>query len=163
MKVLFDWDNPNLSGKWAIRQGIYLIVYGVLKFLGVNFPREIANETDDYASTILKLNDMLGVETVIGIRDPVKAAKTRTVEKMVEAGCDVRRHIHIGKNSDPNRQRLWEPLLKQTPHTWHYDIDYVAGKPMNLLPGELPLWHFDRPYHLKNYIDFLYNEFHAKE
>ena len=163
MKVLFDWDSPNLSGKWAIRQGLYLIVYGALKFLGIGFPKEIANETDNYVSTILKLNDMLGVEMVIGIRDPVKTAKAETVKKLRDKGYDVRRHVHIGENSDPNRQRLWEPPLNQTPHTWRYDVDYIAGKHVKLLPGELPIWHFDRPYHLKNYIDFLYNELRKKE
>ena len=156
-----DWDDPNIRGSWAIKKGVKLILYGILVlFRKTNWaPKEIMRETDDYAETMLKINDLLGIETVIGVRDSVKLAKIKTVEKMIEKGYDVRRHTHIGEPPDPNRQRLWDPPLHQTPHTWHYDIDYVAGNRVELLPGELPVWHIDRPHYLKHYIDFLYNEF----
>jgi len=162
-KVLFDWDTPCLSGRWALKQGIILAIYGVLKILGIDYPKAIVNETDDYAFTLLKLNDMLGIKTVIGVQDRVKAEKSQTIKKIIEAGYDVRRHTHISESPDTNRQRLWEPPLNQPPHTWHYDVDYIKGNSVKILPGELPIWHFDRPYHLKNYIDFLYNEFYKGE
>ncbi len=160
-KVLIDWDNPNVGGSWAIRRGLNLIAYGILKGLRISkLPKEIEKETDDYALMILKINDMVGVETIVGIRDPVRSAKGTTVDAMVNAGYDVRRHIHIGDRADPDRRRVWEPPLRQSPLTWHYDSDYVAGKPVKIPPGELPIWHFDKPYWMKYYIDFLYKEFY---
>jgi len=162
-KVLFDWDQPYVSGSGAIKKGIKLIIYGVAKVLNLPgfMPKEIVRESDDYAEIILKINDMYGVETVIGITDSVKEARMDTVTKMIAAGYDVRRHIHIGEPPDPNRQRLWEPPLHQLPHTWHYDEDYRKGKHIKLEPGELPIWHFDRPHGIKDYINFLYNEFYT--
>jgi hypothetical protein len=50
-----------------------LIAYGILKGLGASWlPKDIERETDDYALMILRINDMVGVKTVIGIRDNVK-------------------------------------------------------------------------------------------
>jgi len=161
-RVLIDWDNPNIGGSWAIRKGLKLIVYGVLKGLGVkSLPKEIERETDDYALMLLRINDMAGVETVVGVRDPVRSVKAETVEKMISLGYDVRRHAHIGEPPDPDRKRIWEPPLSQSPQTWNYDREYVAGNPVELAPDELPIWHVDTPYWAKHYVNFLYNEFYS--
>jgi hypothetical protein len=103
----------------------------------------------------MKLNEMLGVETVFGIRDVVSDAKPYMVDYLKEHGQDVRKHVHIGKHG-PNRIRTWEPPLTQSMDTWHFDVDYYDGHPPTLKEGELPIWHIDRPYRFGTYIDFIY-------
>lgn len=160
-KILFDWDNPNISGSYAIKKGIKLITYGILKGLKLNkfLPKEIVNETDDYAKMILQINDMLGVTTIIGIKDNVKEVKSETINYMINKRYDVRKHIHIGDNLCSDRKRLWEPPLNQSMDSWHFDSDYANGKKVELKKGELPIWHFDNPHYIKHYIDFLYHNF----
>ena len=156
MKILIDWDQPNLSGSYAIKRGIKLIAYGICKKLNLRpkFVDEIYRETDEYAITISRLNELLGIYTIYGIRDSVKYEKNPTIEQLWKN--DVRRHIHIGENNDPDRQRLWEPALNQSKDTWHYDDDYYNGHEVTLKEGELPIFHVDRPFRLQTYIKYLY-------
>jgi hypothetical protein len=157
LRVLFDWDNPDLEPLYAVRRGVKLVVYGLCKLLGLRpgYVEEVYTETDRYAETIAKLNRMLGVETVFGVKDNVSEAKPSSLEYLRSSGHDVRRHIHIGKHGS-GRRRLWEPPLTQSMATWHFDEDYYQGVRVELKEGELPIWHVDRPYRLATYIDFLY-------
>lgn len=157
VKVLFDWDNPDLDYVYALKRGIKLIVFSVCRPLGIRFKyiEEIYTETDRHAKTIAKLNEMLGVETVFGIRDIVSDAKPNVVKYLKDSGQDVRRHVHIGFRG-PDRKRLWFPPLIQSMDTWHYEIQYFNGIRVKLKEGELPIWHIDRPYRLATYIDFIY-------
>jgi len=157
MKVLFDWDNPDLDYIYAMQRGIKPIVYSVCRVLHLRpkYVEEVYTETDKYVETVSKLNQMLGVETVFGIRDDVSKVKPRSVIYLREHEKDVRRHIHIGKRG-PDRKRLWEPPLTQSMDTWHYDVDYYEGHKPILKEGELPIWHIDRPYRISTYIDFIY-------
>jgi hypothetical protein len=157
MKVLIDWDQPNLSSIYAIKKGIKLITYGICKWLHIRpkFVEEIYRETDEYMLTLSRLNELIGVQTIFGVRDNVKAVKEEVINKLPPTD-DVRRHIHLGHNRDPNRQRLWEPALQQTKSTWHYDEDYYHGHEVTLKEGELPVFHVDRPYRLQTYIKYLY-------
>lgn len=157
MKVLHDWDQPNLSGSYAIKRGIKLIIYGICKGIGVypKYVEDIYRETDEYAVTLSRLDKLLGVEPIFGIQETVKYEKQETIDKYLSED-DVRKHIHIGKASNPNRQRLWEPPLTQSKDTWHYDEDYYNGYEVALKEGELPVFHVDRPYRLQTYIKYLY-------
>jgi len=154
--MLIDWDQPNLSGSYAIKRGIKLIAYGICKKFGLKpkFVEEIYKETDEYAITLSRLNELLGIYTIYGIRDNVKYEKNPTIEQLWKN--DVRRHIHIGENNDPDRQRLWEPALNQSKDTWYYDEDYYNGHEVTLKEGELPVFHVDRPFRLQTYIKYLY-------
>lgn len=155
-KVLFDWDNSDLDYIYAVQRGVKLIVYAVCKVLRLRpkYVEEIYTETDRYAEAVSKLNQMLGIETVFGIKDSVSKSKPRSVIYLKEHD-DVRRHIHIGKHG-PSRQRLWEPPLTQSPDTWDFEIKYYKGLKPTLKEGELPVWHIDRPYRLATYISFVY-------
>jgi hypothetical protein len=157
MKVLFDWDLPSLDYMYTLKRGIKLIIYSVCCVLHLRpkFLDDIYIETDKNAIAIMKLNEMLGVETVFGIRDVVSDAKPYMVDYLKEHGQDVRKHVHIGKHG-PNRIRTWEPPLTQSMDTWHFDVDYYDGHPPTLKEGELPIWHIDRPYRFGTYVDFIY-------
>jgi hypothetical protein len=157
MKVLFDWDLPELDMKYCFSRGIKLVLFSFCTFLHLRpkFLEDIYLETDEYAKALIKLNEMLGVETVFGIRDVVSDAKPYMVNYLKDHNQDVRKHIHIGKHG-PDRIRTWEPPLTQSMDTWDFEIKYYNGILQPLKDGELPLWHIDRPYRLQTYINFVY-------
>lgn len=160
-EVLHDWDNPYPSGSWALKRGISLICYAVTKFL--KHPMgSVANETDSYVITLLKLDELLGIRPIFGLRDEVSAVKGSTASMLKLGGYDVRRHVHVGERLDPKRTRTWEPPLNQSPATWHFEDDCIAHRPTQLFEGELPCWHIDYPHHLRAYIDYLHSEYAGK-
>ncbi len=161
MKVLHDYDEPCLSGKYAIRRGLKLLLYGISRYLGLKpkMTEPIYNETRENADTIIKLDKLVGVTPIMGIRDKVQEYYPEIMTELEKYGVDVRTHIHIGKAPDVNRIRTWEPiegLEKITSNVWHYDKDHVLNKRPKLGDGEIPTWHIDRPNWLKYYVDFLY-------
>lgn len=40
--------------------------------------------------------------------------------------------------------------------SWDFEIKYFNGIKQPLKPGELPVWHIDRPYRIGTYINFIY-------
>jgi hypothetical protein len=154
MRVLHDYDKDRLSGRWALKRGLHLIAYAVRVKLGLHDP--IETETDRYLETLLMLDRLCGVESVVGLLDPV-AEKKPHLKGLVEGyGADLRMHHHMGERGDPNRTRTWEPPLTQGRATWHYEEDWIAGHAGKLGAGELPVWHADYPYRVEDYIRFLY-------
>lgn len=138
-----------------------LLLYGIFKRLGFRFKfiEPIFDEVREYADTLIKLDKLVGVTPIMGIRDKVQDQFPDIMKELGEYGVDVRTHIHIGEPPDPNRIRTYEPLpgLEHiTSNVWHYDTDYVSGNKPILKEGELPIWHVDRPDFLKHYINFLY-------
>ena len=168
MNVLHDWDRVNRSGSWALRRGISLVVYAIaqkLPFLKgchaiMMNTLKIDKEQIEYMETLIKLDMITGVIPIFGIRDEIRERHGERIDKLKEIyGVDIRRHIHIGKNKDPDRKRLWEPPLnKQTPNSWHFEVNYMRGKKVELQPGELPIFHVDRANLISVYIDFLFEE-----
>jgi hypothetical protein len=132
-------------------------MYSVCKFfhIRIKYVEDIYTQTDKYVETLVKLNSLVGVEGVFGIRDCVAEEKRLTISYLKNSGQDVRRHIHVLKKG-PNRKRLWEPPLNQSMDTWHFDSDYHNGVEVKLKEGELPVFHVDLPYRLSTYIDYLY-------
>lgn len=154
MKILHDYDSGGLSGSWALRRGISLIVYAIKRGLGLA-PR--GYETDRYMETLIKLDKLCGVESIIGIRDTVSRVEPGLFAVAEGYGADVRNHIHIGANDDPNKRRLWEPPLEGMGiHAYHYEDAWITGDPVKLGSAELPVWHVDYPYRFGDYVDFLY-------
>jgi hypothetical protein len=153
LKVLIDYDHPQINRGWAWRRGRQLITYALRRKLGLEASND---ETDDYLQTLIRLNKLCGIETAVGLRDVVEIEKPELRGMLEDSGVEVHSHIHLGENSDPNRQRKWNPPLNQSRATWHYDQDYVAGIHPRLRPGELPCFHADYPYLLSHYIKFLY-------
>jgi len=161
IKILHDYDEPFLSGKYAISRGLKLIIYGICRYLGIRpkLVESIYNETRENADTIIKLDKLVGVTPIMGIRDVVQQYYPNLMTELKRYGVDVRTHIHIGEAPNPQRIRTWEPiegLEKITSNVWHYDKDHVLGKRPLLNRGEIPVWHVDRPNWLNHYVDFLY-------
>ncbi len=164
MRVLHDYDEPHLSAKYAIRRGLRLLLYGISKYLGFKTKsiESIYEETRENADTLVKIDRLVGVTTIMGIRDKVQEYYPNIISELEEYGVDVRTHMHIGEAPDNNRIRTWEPiegLEKITSNVWHYDKDHVLNKRPKLGDGEIPIWHVDRPNWIKYYIDFLYEAF----
>jgi hypothetical protein len=160
MRVLHDWDDPYLNWKHATLIGFKYLFYAFCMIIGIRskFNEDIHNELRNYAEILAKLDKLCGVESVFGIRDVVLKEFPEIIEILSNSDSDVRRHKHIGEDYvDPDRKRLWDPPLNQSPGTWHYDTEYVKGNKPLLKYGELPIWHVDRSYLLKHYIEFLYN------
>ena len=168
MKVLHDWDRLEIEGRWARSRGISLLLYCLSRkfnFLNrVKYVREnaakIEGEKLAYMATLIKLNKICGVRQIFGIRDIVKNKYREEINALnLKYGLDIRRHIHIGENSDPSRIRIWvPPLYGQTRESWHFDTKFARDETVVLGFNELPIFHLDRPYHLSLYIDYLFEE-----
>lgn len=161
MRVLHDYDEPHLSAKYAIRRGLKLLLYGMSKYLGFKpkITEAVYEETRENADTLIKIDKLVGITPIMGIRDKIQEYYPNIMSELEEYGVDVRTHIHIGEAPDINRIRTWIPiegLEKITSNVWHYDKDHVLNKRPKLGEGEIPIWHVDRPNWLKYYVDFLY-------
>ncbi len=161
LTVLHDWDSDTLYGKRILLQGILssviiLAVTFIPFLLRVRFFRDIHEKyrakKRRYLDTLSKLDTLIGVTPIFGIRDTVLAKYPD-----LKTYPNLRVHTHIGKAPDPNRVRTWNPPLNQPSYTWRYDMNYVMGKPVLLKSRDTyPVWHVDYPQHLPHYIDFLY-------
>lgn len=166
MKVLHDWDSLDLSGRWVLKRGFSLLLYALgraFNFLNrIKWVRENTKAIEDealaYMETLIKLNALCGVKEIYGVRDIIRKKYGDEIDALsLKYDLDIRRHIHIGKNSDPNRIRTWvPPLYGQTSNSWHFDTKYARGTKIVLGPNELPIFHVDRPYLLARYIDYLF-------
>jgi len=165
MKVLHDWDRLVIEGGWVKRRFISLFLYGLCrKFIflrKISYLRKNAEKVEAeqlaYMVTLIKLNRLCGVMPIFGIRDEIRERYDAEINELAEKyGLDVRRHIHEGDNSDPDRKRLWVPPLTQSMDTWHFDTDWIKGIKVVLKPDELAIFHVDVPHYLKHYIDYLY-------
>jgi len=176
LKVLHDWDRNTRSGSYTLWRGINLILYGITKkfpFLNrIKYVRkkndEIEGEMLRYMETLIKLNRIAGITPIFGIRDEVREKYGERIDELGELyRVDIRRHIHIGEDPDPDRKRVWEPPLEDQDiinarmDSWHFDSHFVKGQRVELVPGELPIWHIDRPNWLPDYIDFIFEELFA--
>jgi len=121
---------------------------------------KIDKEKIHYMETLIKLDMIAGITPIFGIRDEVRARHRERIEELEKIyKVDIRRHIHIGDNDDPDRKRLWEPPLKnQTLNSWHFELEYMRGNKRELQFGELPIFHVDRPNLIWVYIDYLFGE-----
>lgn len=165
MKILHDWDTLRIEGGWARRRGISLLLYWLARrftflqkigWLRRNFER-VQYDQMRYMKTLIKLNRIAGVEDIFGIRDQIKEKHGMEIEELqIKYGLDIRRHIHIGEIPDPERIRVWDPPLTQSKDTWSFDRLWARGKKVELKPGELAIFHVDRPHYLRHYIDYLF-------
>lgn len=166
VSVIHDWDSSTISGRKAIRRGISLVLYAISKVFPIlNRIRRIERNNDalelervDYMETLIKLDLLLGIDSIFGIRPGVMRRCGEEIKDLKELyGVDVRTHLHIGSPPDPGRKRLWIPSLSQSMKSWTFEKDYIEGRG-ELEPGDLPIFHVDNPENLRYYIDYLYDE-----
>lgn len=165
MKVLHDWDRTVIDGGWVKNRCLSLFLYGLctkFKFLrNIKYLQENAEKVEaeqiEYMLTLIKLNQLCGVNPIFGIRDEIRERYDKEINELAEKyDLDVRRHIHIGEEPDPDRKRTWDPPLTQSKDTWNFGTNWVKGNKVSLKPNELAIFHVDRPHYLKHYIDYLY-------
>ena len=69
--VLHDFDSPYLSGKYALRRGVQLVLYALSKkirfFRRLTIVKEVYEETESYAITLAKLSKITGIQAIFGI------------------------------------------------------------------------------------------------
>lgn len=157
--ILFDYDSDTLSGRKALKDGLNLIMFAIFKFFKIKPMVNFLMLCDNYAFTIIKLNKMLGIKTIIGIKSNLD--KTELINKLtkIDANIDVRMHVHVGVMNDKNKLRLWYPPLNQTKNSWNFEREYCNNGFPKLGANDIPVFHFDNPHHLNNYISFLYNRY----
>lgn len=158
ISVLHDMDEPHWNIFIALNRGTKLILYVICRLLRVRmrFVDDVYEEVRRNADTLAKLDKLLGVTSVMGIKREILDTYPGIMEELKRYDVDVREHIHTGGNRDPNRERFWVPPLDQPRETWHYDTDYNKGKRTLLKKGQLPIFHVDRPDFLTDYVNFLY-------
>ena len=125
MKILHDWDGQRKDQLKSFRK------------------KEMA-----YLHTLIKLDRLVGVIPIIGIRDQLFLRFPRVANELRDkfGELDIRVHIHLGEDyTDPKRSRLWIPDLSQrVVETGRYDSDYARkGILTPLKDGELPIFHAD--------------------
>lgn len=160
MRVLHDWDRVHRSG--LRNRGLSLLCYCLSKKYPV-FKRikrvqenhdQVEHEQLQYAETLVKLNLLLGVDQVFGVRLPVMD-HFPIVELLEGYGVDWRTHVHLGEYPCPDRERMWFPHLEVPRSSWSFDVDWIKDVTVKLGKGPA-IWHVDRPENLRYYIDWLY-------
>lgn len=154
--ILYDLDNDTWSGRKALKMAAQLIAFAVCKALRLRPRKDFAFLCDDYALRLVKLNKMLGIKTIVGIRSELSKPELVRELRIINPQIDLRAHLHIGDNKDPDRQRLWVPALNQSRLTWHFEDQYAKQGKAKLLRTDLPCFHFDNPENLGRYVDFLF-------
>lgn len=160
LKVLHDWDEPYKSERRSLYRAAQLILYALSRKVSIlrRLPivRPVYDELYRNSLALAKLDRLLGVHGIFGIRDDV-AERYPDILNEIRRYAEVRRHVHF--DLPDRRMRKWEPPLNQSPATWHYDRKYVKGQRNveGLLDrDELPIFHVDYPEFLSAYIDWLH-------
>jgi hypothetical protein len=160
IKVLHDFDSPFLSGRYALKRGIQLVLYAIskkIKFLRrFDKIKDVYNETEKYAQTLAKLDKISNVQSFFGIHNNVRTIFPEFPKVLKQYDANIIEHWHELSNGSSISK--WNPPLCQRKETWHYDLDYKSkGKQVvKLEKDEMPIFHVDYPYLLECYIDWLY-------
>ena len=166
IEVLHDWDEIPIRVDWARKRGISLLAYclankfPILKKIQVisENSKKIELEKLEYMETLAKLDYIAKIKPIYGIRRDVRNRYRDPIEMIrSDYDLDVRLHVHVGEPPDPRRIRLWVPPLSKKVSR-HFDTEYIAGKRGGVDESEIPVFHVDYPYQLKNYIDYIYEE-----
>jgi hypothetical protein len=150
INVLHDFDNPYLSGRYALRRAFKLTLYALSKklFFLRRFAAEIYSETYQYCRTMATLDLLLNIQSTFGLKDEVTAAFPTIANELRSLGFDVRRHYHIS-----TKDVRWDPPLDVTPESWFFDRRYGEDRAIGL--GKWAVFHADYPYLFSAYVDFL--------
>ena len=153
--VFHDFDNPHPSGRWAIRHGFALIVYGVTKRF--NRPKwlkrkvaYIAQMNYEYAFTLAMIDRLLGIPSIFGIHDRVAKEFPNLISDLRKLGVDVHRHWHVS----PTEVR-WDPAVHLPTEYWWMDQEIARGVRTVKSTDRFLQFHCDYPHFLHYYIEAL--------
>jgi hypothetical protein len=151
IRVLHDFDNPYLSGRYALRRGLKLIIYALSRKVPLfrRWVREIYAETHDNCKTLAAIDKLVGVKSNFGLKDEVVKAFPQLSAELREMGFPVHRHMHYSRTAVS-----WDPSLDVEPQSWFFDQRYAST-------GEIPpdtkwaVFHADYPQLMPAYVSFL--------
>lgn len=152
LKVLHDYDNPYISGKWAIKRGILLIVFAIsrkIPFLR-RFCANVYCEAYEYTFTLHALDQLLGISSIFGINDSVEAEFPGLRDKLNRMSAQVARHWHVSEE-----EVHWDPELNVPSSQWWFDQEYAQRK-RSVDPKDWIVFHCDYPHLLSHYIRCIY-------
>ncbi|MGD0177127.1 MAG: hypothetical protein ABSC50_09925 [Candidatus Bathyarchaeia archaeon] len=149
--VLHDFDNPYLSGNYAFRRGLKLIVYALSKKIPLlrRWVKDIYSETYSNCKTLAALDKLLGLDSKFGLKAEVLEAFPGLDKELAEMGFHIHKHAHISRDDV-----RWEPPLNVEKEAWFFDQNFHRSRE---IPGHVrwAVFHADYPYLLPTYIDFL--------
>lgn len=155
-EIMFDYDNDIWSGRKALRLGLKLIKFAILKGLKLNIPEEFSELCDNYGLHLVMMNKLIGIKTIVGIRDTLEKDIFIERLRLIDPEIEIKSHIHIGNNNDKDKQRIWIPPIAQSKLMWKFEDRYCDKGKAIMLSTDIPLFHFDNPEHFSKYIEFLY-------
>jgi hypothetical protein len=152
LKVVHDFDNPYMSGRWALRRGIQLITYALSRKISFlkRYCREVYAENEANSYTLYALDRLLGIRGIFGINDVVEKEFSGLRKRLGELGAPTVRHWHVSKD-----EVHWEPELGIPRTQWWFDQEYSCGI-RSPKPDEWLVFHCDYPHLLPAYIQCLY-------
>jgi len=149
--VLHDFDNPCLSGKYALRRGLKLVVYAVSKKIPLlrRWVKDIYEETYSNCKTLAALDKLLGIESRFGLKPEVLEAFPELDKELAEMGFRIHKHTHISRDDV-----RWDPPLDVEKEAWFFDQTFSGN---HKIPehAKWAVFHADYPFLLPTYIDFL--------
>jgi hypothetical protein len=152
IRVLHDFDSPFLSGTYALRRGLRLIMFALSKKLPFlrPFVKDIYAECYSYCLTLARLDKLMGLKSTFGLKQEVEKEFPDLRCVLEEMGFDVRRHVHISK-----AEVTWDPPLDVEPKYWFFDQAYATGRMKPSRDTKWAVFHADYPYLLDWYVRFL--------
>jgi hypothetical protein len=151
INILHDFDNPHISGKYALRRGVKLIIYAVSKKFPLlrRFAKDIYTETYYNCKTLAILDRLLGVRSAFGLKDEVLQAFPSLRSELSAMGFPVHRHYHIS-----TEDVRWDPPLDVEKEAWFFDQEF--SKNTTIKKGlKWAVFHADYPQLLSAYVNFL--------
>ncbi len=152
LKVLHDFDNAYPSGRWALKQGLSLVLYALSRWLPFLKPLSEDMYEENYRNTftLLALDQLAGVKGIFGINDRVAAQFPNLRKDLESLGASTIRHWHAGVEN-PH----WEPELNVPRSQWWFDQEYADAK-RRPDANEWIVFHCDYPHLLPAYIRCLH-------
>jgi len=152
IRVLHDFDSPFLSGRYALRRGLRLMMFALSKKLPFlrPFVKDIYAECYSYCLTLARLDKLIGLKSAFGLKREVEKEFPGLRGMLEEMGFAVHEHAHLSKTNV-----VWDPPLDVDPQYWFFDQGYASG---DLSPTKETRWavfHADYPHLLDVYIKFL--------
>jgi len=153
IRVLHDFDSPFLSGRYALKRGLQLIVYALSKKLPFIRPlvKDVYMESYEYCLTLARLDRLVGLQSVFGLTGVVEQQFPDLREKLHEMGYEAHKHVHFSKTSV-----AWDPPLSVDPKYWFFDQQYAAGEVKVNGNTEWAVFHADYPHLFDYYVSFLH-------
>jgi len=152
IRVLHDFDSSFLSGRYALKRGLKLVVFALSKWMPFlrPFVKDVYEESYRYCLTLAKLDKLVGVESVFGLRKEVEDRFPELRSSLQEMGFKVHGHSHLSKTDV-----IWDPPLDVASRYWFFDQKYATGEMQPTEETEWAVFHADYPHLLEHYIKFL--------